>query len=82
MNNIARLANSQLNNPNDDLHPLHNIETGLPIPNFPPTPAALANLDVASLNAILRALRADITGRPEPKRQRLRTYIGLRPLPV
>lgn len=76
------LTNSQLNSPNNDLHPLYSIATGLPIPNFPETPAVLADLDAASINAILRALGADITGRPEAKRQRLRTYIGIRPIPV
>jgi hypothetical protein len=61
---------------------MYSIETALPIRNFPQTPADLPDLDAASIGATLRALGADTTGGLEAKRQRLRIYIGLRPIPV
>jgi hypothetical protein len=82
INNIARLLNSALPTPDNELHPLHNTLTGEPMPNFPGTPAEIASMDSAAVNEALRALGADTTGRLEARRTRLRRCVGLRPVPV
>jgi hypothetical protein len=48
--------NSELNNPNNDLHPQYSIATGLPIPNSPKTPVVLADLDAALSTRFLELL--------------------------
>jgi hypothetical protein len=42
---MARLANSQIISPTNQLHPLYGISTALQIPHFPQSPEALADLD-------------------------------------
>jgi hypothetical protein len=43
-NNVARVANSQLVNADDKLHPLLSLKNGRTLEKFPDTPKALAKL--------------------------------------
>lgn len=43
-NNVARVANSQLVNADDKLHPLLSLKNGKKLEKFPDTPKALAKL--------------------------------------
>ncbi|OBW64951.1 hypothetical protein D6C84_04383 [Aureobasidium pullulans] len=81
-NNIARVANSQLTNADEKLHPLLSLKNGRTLEKFPDTSKALAKLSVTVVDAMLSALEADRTGNEMEKREKLRLQIGLKPNPA
>ena len=82
VNNVARLINRTLVQPDEQLSPLHNVATNEPIDRFPATPEAIKDMPAAALNIVLRALGMETDGGLEQRRQRLRVQIGLKALPV
>jgi hypothetical protein len=82
VNNVARLINRSLVQPDGQLPPLHNVATNESIDRFPATPGAIKDMPAAALNMVLRALGIETNGRLEQRRQRLRVQIGLKALPV
>ncbi|KAI6826021.1 hypothetical protein KC332_g4910 [Hortaea werneckii] len=81
-NSIARVANSQMTDPEEKLHPLLSLKTGKPIEKFPPTPASISKLGLTQIDSLLNTLDADRSGNEEAKRERLRLQVGLKPKPV
>ncbi|KAI7199031.1 hypothetical protein KC343_g10192 [Hortaea werneckii] len=81
-NSIARVANSQMTDPEEKLHPLLSLKTGKPIEKFPPTPASISKLGLTHIDTLLNALDADRSGNEDAKRERLRLQVGLKPKPV
>ncbi|KAI6842362.1 hypothetical protein KC340_g1771 [Hortaea werneckii] len=81
-NSIARVANSQITDPEEKLHPLLSLKTGKPIEKFPPTPASISKLGLTQIDTLLNTLDADRSGNEEAKRERLRLQVGLKPKPV
>ncbi|KAI4744534.1 hypothetical protein E4T50_05105 [Aureobasidium sp. EXF-12298] len=81
-NNVARVANSQLVNADDKLHPLLSLKNGRTLEKFPDTPKALAKLSVTVVDAMLSALEADREGNEMVKREKLRLQIGLKANPA
>ncbi|KAI7221974.1 hypothetical protein KC333_g1390 [Hortaea werneckii] len=81
-NSIARVANSQMTDPEEKLHPLLSLKTGKPIEKFPPTPASISKLGLTQIDTLLNTLEADRSGNEDAKRERLRLQIGLKPKPV
>ena len=78
VNNVARLINRSLAEPDGQLSPLRNVATNELIDQFPTTPRAIRGMPSAALDTVLRALGMEIDGRIEQKRQRLRVQIGLK----
>ncbi|KAI7285416.1 hypothetical protein KC345_g1739 [Hortaea werneckii] len=81
-NSIARVANSQMTDPEEKLHPLLSLKTGKPIEKFPPTPASISKLGLTQIDTLLNTLDADRSGNEDAKRERLRLQVGLKPKPV
>ncbi|RMX83891.1 hypothetical protein D0869_04976 [Hortaea werneckii] len=81
-NSIARVANSQITDPEEKLHPVLSLKTGKPIEKFPPTPASISKLGLTQIDTLLNTLDADRSGNEEAKRERLRLQVGLKPKPV
>ncbi|KAI7162632.1 hypothetical protein KC349_g1921 [Hortaea werneckii] len=81
-NSIARVANSQMTDPEEKLHPLLSLKTGKPIEKFPPSPASISKLGLTQIDTLLNTLEADRSGNEDAKRERLRLQIGLKPKPV
>lgn len=59
------------------LSPLRNAAANELIDQFPATPRAIRDMPSAALDTALRALRMEIDGQIEQKRQKLRFQIGL-----
>ena len=82
VNNVARLINCSLVEPNGQLSPLRNVATNGLIDQFLATPRAIRGMPSAALDTVLRALGMEIDGWIEQKRQRLRVQIGLKADPA
>ncbi|SPO04507.1 uncharacterized protein DNG_07192 [Cephalotrichum gorgonifer] len=76
-NAMAKVENNWANSRNSTLVPLRTIVTNAPIPNFPPTSAALRSLNDATATAILEALGLSTNGSVEDKQARLRVASGI-----
>jgi hypothetical protein len=81
-NNAARVHNTYLSGPSDQISPFLNPLTGAIIPTFPTTPAELGQMRERDVNATLEELGLEDTLAGTSlamKKRRLRVHIGLRP---
>lgn len=77
-NLIARTQNSMVDDADRRLAALVDANTGGKIPDFPRTAAVLNRMSSVAVNQVLLALRVDLDGGLEERRNRLREAIGLR----
>ena len=81
-NNTARVLNTHLENPQDQITPLLNPSTGQIVPGFPNTSSQLGRMSEQIIDAVLEELGIQpITAGTSlaNKKKYLRGYIGLGP---
>ena len=76
-NNCARLHNSRIHDHETPIVALHDVLKDVPIPGFPRTYAALAQMTPPVITRVLDSLLVDVTGSHEVRLQRLRFAIGM-----
>ncbi|KAK4501419.1 hypothetical protein PRZ48_007228 [Zasmidium cellare] len=81
-NNVARVANSHITDPEAKLTPLVSIKTGKALDKFPETSKDIQKLTLVQINEILSQLDTERTGSEQARRERLRQQIGLKAIPA